>query len=218
MSSGFAGVPGWRSRTRGDEVGRGFRARAGRVGRAARRGAAPGDESPANARGAPCSTVAWANSASTAPQLSPAFSTCPPGASLFLAPPTTLLATLRRARPTTSRAPANSHWPRRIDATANPPLLPPPPPCCILLFYLSTLYDDDGSSGGRCMRSFSLLFFCNILTTLHARTRPGGRSPRSYLRYVVPIIFLLFRHRYLHHWGEFRPLLFVLAKLAASPG
>ncbi|KYN04166.1 hypothetical protein ALC62_04931 [Cyphomyrmex costatus] len=39
---------------------------------------------------------------------------------------------------------------------------------------------------------------CDILTTLHARTRPGGRSPRSYLRYVVPIIFLLFRHRYLH--------------------
>lgn len=134
MSSGFAGVPGWRSRTRGGKVGRGFRARAGRVGR--RRGM-----NPRPTRGASCSTVAWANSASTAPQLSPAFSTCPPGASLFLAPPTTLLATLRRARPTTSRAPANSHWPRRIDATANPLLLPPPlPPLyfIILLIYPTT--------------------------------------------------------------------------------
>lgn len=116
------------------KVGRGFRARAGRVGR--RRGM-----NPRPTRGAPCSTVARANSASTAPQLLPAFSTCPPGASLFLAPPTTLLATLRRARPTTSRAPANSYWPRRIDATANPRLLPPPPPplyFIILLIYPTT--------------------------------------------------------------------------------
>ena len=132
MSSSFAGVPGWRSRTR--EGRKGSSARAGRVGQ--RRGM-----NPRPTRGALCSTVAWTNSASTAPQLSPAFSTCPPGASLFLAPPTALLAALWRARPTTSRVPTNSHWSRRIDATANPPLPPPPPPLLyfiILLIYPTT--------------------------------------------------------------------------------
>jgi len=66
-----------------------------------------------------------------------------------------------------------------------------------VVFYYFTYLPYD-SSGGRCIHSFSVLFFCNILTMLHARTRPGGKSSRSYLRYVDPIIFLLFRHRYLH--------------------
>jgi len=173
---------------------------------------------PQPTRSAPCSTVAWANSASTAPQLSPAFSTCPPWASLFLAPPTTLLATLRRARPTTSRAPANSHWPRRID-----PAVATTATADVVFYYFTYLSYDSG--GGRCIHSFSVLFFCNILTMLHARTRPRGKSSRSYLRYVVPIIFLLFRHRYLHRGrgdcedsGEISPLLFVLGKLATFAG
>lgn len=96
----------------------------------------------------------------------------------------------QRALPATSRALADSHWPRRIDVAANPSSSRG----CILLFYLPTLRGDGGGGGDACALLFSTPFY-DILTTLHARTRPGGRSARSYLRYenATPTIFLLFR-------------------------
>lgn len=110
----------------------------------------------------------------------------------------------QRARPTTSRAPADSYWPRRIDAAANPL---PSPPRCILLFYLPTLRRRRRG----CMRFplFCVPFFATLSRRredLHAKTSAPAssflpppvereRSPRSYLCHenATPTIFLLFR-------------------------
>lgn len=78
----------------------------------------------------------------------------------------------QRALPTTSRAPADSHWPRRIDVAANPSSSLRG---CILLFYLPTLRAD---GGGRCMCA---PFLCSFLRHPDdvAREDSAGREVAS---------------------------------------
>lgn len=100
----------------------------------------------------------------------------------------------QRALPTISRAPADSHWPRRIDVAANPSSSPPRLYFIILLTYPTRLRR--WRWRWRCMCApFSVL----LSTTSWRRCtrgpgREGGRL-RSYLRYenATPTIFLLFR-------------------------
>lgn len=157
---------------------------------------------PRPTRGASCSTVAWANSASTAPAaFTCIFHLSSRGVALLGStynPPSNPPTRSSNDVTSSSKLPLAASYRRdrkpAVAATAT---------AAVVFYYFTYLpYDDGGCGGDRCMRSFSLLFFCYILAMLHARTRPGGRSPRSYLCYIVPIIFLLFHHRCLHRVVE----------------
>lgn len=178
MSSGFAGFPG-----DGAAPGTVGGIRVGKGGFLEKSWFGAGDESPAGAKGMQhefgIDGPGW---------LSPAFSTCPSGASLFLAPPTTLLATnapfqRHHGLPQTPIGRVVSTWPRTRRRRS------------AVVFYYFTYLPLRGDGGWRGRRRCMCAPFYDILTTLHARTRPGGRSPRSYLRYenATPTIFLLFR-------------------------
>lgn len=139
-------------------------------------------------RGAPCGTSRARIRHRRPQRVSPAFSTCPPGASLFLAPPTTLLATdapvqRRHGLPQTPIGRVVSTRPRTRRRRRR----------CILLFYLPNSLRD----GGDACAPFPCSFFRR--PDDDARENPGQerRSPRSYLRCenAVPTIFLLFRCR-----------------------
>jgi len=208
MSSSFAGVPGWKEPHPWRSEG---------VQRACGKGwPAPGDESPANTG---C-TVQYGRVDEFGIDGSAAF-TCifhlsSRGVALLgstYSPPSSPLTRSSNDVTSSNKLPLVASYRRdrkpTVAATAT---------TAVVFYYFTYLPYDDG--GGRCMCSVSVLFFCDILTTLHMRIRPGGRSPRSYLRYVAPIIFLLFRHRYIHCCEDsegISSLLFVLGKLAVSP-
>lgn len=185
MSSAFRRLPGWRSRTRSRRLP--LRSEGGSAREPRKVGSGAGDESPAEGREGGATRIRHRRSrvAFTCIFHLSFRGVALPGSTY--SPPSN-----QRALPATSRAPADSHWPRRIDVAANPSSSRG----CILLFYLPTLRGDGGGGDGgdACALLFSTPFY-DILTTLHARTRPGGRSARSYLRYenATPTIFLLFR-------------------------